>query len=562
MLKRILSLVLAVTILLTATGFAYVSAETVKTSEMSSAIAVATAYLEESTYARYYYDRNDAGKFTIAALPESENTALMQKIEGYTDFRANQEVVPYEETNIASGTLNAMTDNLSLHQNSVAYYAYINEMEGITYKYFTPSYDVVESIVDGNLATVNIYETLDFQYSDCEEPSMMRTHYLVSLVKHNAEWYVMAVESDDLFYETYRESGFDLNAEIEGVKAAYSQNLAIDSNIMSASVATDVELEVTSASSTDREYNAQNAAMYALTYSTSTDSGSTPSYRNEKFYWTSASCQLFVSQCLWAGFGGSNTQADINNRRGMDTTGSYQWWSTKTRYNNPEYNDEGSLDDKGWNSWVKCSQFRTYVNGVKNSSSESGVVCETYDVAYNSNDMVGSSGLTKEDLIGAALHVKGSSGALGHAIIVNNATGTTRSTVYYTSYNNCAKNIKLSTGFPSSSTNTKCNIFVMVPRYLRGANGASTNYVYARLENAMVMGTSGFTRTLYGYAHSEVPTMVMHVYAPGDSTISYTFTSTNSTEVSGSVLFNEVGEWKVVVMGTGLDAFTYLIRIV
>lgn len=89
-----------------------------------------------------------------------------------------------------------------------------------------------------------------------------------------------------------------------------------------------------------------------------------------------------------------------------------------------------------------------YVDGVKASSTESGIVCDTHSVPYNSDNMVGSSGLTKNDLIGAALHVNGAD-PLGHAVIINNATGTTRQTVYYTCYNNCAKNIRLSTRFPS-----------------------------------------------------------------------------------------------------------------
>jgi len=102
----------------------------------------------------------------------------------------------------------------------------------------------------------------------------------------------------------------------------------------------------------------------------------------------------------------------------------------------------------------------------------------------------------------------------------------------------------------------------MVPRYIYDANGATENYVYARLENAMVKGTSGFSRTLYGFANEPVTNMVMHVYKPGQSTISYTFTSIRSDEVSGSVFFDTVGEWKVVVMGTNLPTYTYMIRIV
>lgn len=565
--KRLLGLVLTLSVLLSVTGFTYAESASQVTPDINAAINVATSYLEESAYARYFYEARDTEQFTIASIPETEQASLSQSIANYPAFRNAQEIVPYEETNITTGTLLPLTENLSLHQKSVAFYGHINEMEGITYKYFSPSYEVVDNSIDGNLATVNVYETLDFQYSDCDEPSMMITHYFVSLVKHDDNWLVMAVESDDLFYQIYRESGFDLQAEIADVDAAYMRNDEFAAEVSSSSVKDATQTAPLAASNTDRTYIPQNAVNYALTYSTSGDDGNkTPSYKNTKFYWTSSSCQLFVSQCLWAGFGGSNSQTDINNKLGMDTSGSYQWWSTKTLYNNPEYNDPGSLSDKGWNSWVKCSQFKVYVDAVKASTTESGIVCDTYEVPCNSEDMVGTSGLTKSDLIGAALHVKGADSAgnpvaLGHAVIVNNATGTTRSTVYYTSYNNCAKNIKVSTGFPAGSASVN-KIYVMVPRYLRGGNGATTNYLYGDLQNALVKGTSGITKTLYGRANSAVTTLTMKVYAPNASTASYTFTASNKKVVSGSVLFNKAGDWTVVVSGTGLNDFTYQVRVV
>ena len=102
----------------------------------------------------------------------------------------------------------------------------------------------------------------------------------------------------------------------------------------------------------------------------------------------------------------------------------------------------------------------------------------------------------------------------------------------------------------------------MVPRYIRNANGATENYLSARLENAMVKGASGFSRTLYGYANTTLPGMVMRVYRPGEETSAYAFRSTDSDVVSGSVFFDKVGDWKVVLVGTGSLSFTYIVRIV
>lgn len=560
--KRVIGLTLVVCLLFSTTAFASSTSVSQTSLDMNAAIEVATSYLEDAAYAQYFYEAQDLAEYTIEVIPENEKAVLSQSIVEYPAFREAQAIVPYEDTSINAGTLQDFEENLELHWDSVAYYGHLNEIEKTTYKYFTPSYDVVDSNIDGDFAIVNVYETIDFQYSDCDEPSMMVTHYYISLVKYDGEWLVMAVESDDLFYQTYRDSDFDLQEAIEGIDAAFEENKLLALSEPTVSDVDAGQLVPVANSSTNREYIPQNAVNYALTYSSSGDDGNkSPSYKNENFYWTSSSCQLFVSQCIWAGFGGSNSLDDINNRLVMDTSGAYQWWSTESKYNNPAYNDPGSVSDKGWNSWIKCSQFKVYVDGVKASSTESGIVCDTYSVPYDSDDLVGSSGLTKNDLIGAALHVNGET-PLGHAVIINNATGTTRQTVYYTCYNYCAKNIRLSTKFPSSESSTDNKIYVMVPRYLRGANGATSNYLYADLQNALIKGTSGVRKTLYGRSVSAVSSLTMKVYKPNTANAAYTFNASNKKVVSGSVLFNVAGDWKVVVSGTGLDPFTYIIRVV
>lgn len=565
--RKILMFLLVLSILSSVAGSAFAETDPQKDSDVIRVIEVATSYLEASAHARYFYEPWDAKQFTIDSISKDEQMTLLKSLANYNAFRAAQEIVPYDEASIATGSLLSLTDNLLLHREEVAFYAHLNEIEGITYEYFSPSYDVVDSNIDGDLATINLYETLDFQYSDCDEPSMTLTHYFVSLVRHDCDWLVMAVESDDLFYQTYRESGFDLKAEIADVDSAYKQNEEIETEVPNEPQEGTMQQATLSTSNTDRTYIPKNAVNYALTYSTSSDEGKNkPEYKNEKFYWVNASCQMFVSQCIWAGFGGSNSESDINAKIGMDTSGSYLWWSTKNGYNNTAFDDsKEERADLSYNSWVLCRQFKKYVEGVSASSTESGIVCDLHEVANDSKDMVGKSGLTANDLIGAALQVKGTSNGnpvqYGHAIFVNNATGTTRDTVYFTSYNNCHKNIKLSTFFNVGSTEYE-KIYVIVPRYLRGGEGAATNYLYGDLQNALVKGESGVTVTLYGRAHSAVSTLTMDVYAPGDSNAAYTFTASYNKEVSGRVLFDQVGDWTVVVKSAGLRSFTYQVRVV
>ena len=561
--KALLSLVLAAAMIVSTSLLAFASDQTQTVSD------TALTYLEKNAYARYFYEPQDVREYTIESVPQAEQATLASALNGYAQFREEQEIVPYEAAAVDDGALDSFASNLKLFEDEVAYYAHLNELEQIKYEYFTPSYRVLDCVVDGSYATVNVYEILDFQYSDCDEPSAMTTHYYVSLVRFEGEWLIAAVESDSLFHQMYRNTGFDLVTELAQVDLAHARAVEVEQTQQPTEKLTEQAVDQTvdpHVVQIPREYIAQNAVNYAFTYSTATDSGSVPTYRNEKFYYTSAGCQLFASQCVWAGFGGSNTQTDINNRKGMDTTGNYQWWSTKTKYNNPEYNDTGSASDQSWNSWILVSQFRKYIDYVKSNSSESGIVADTNMVAYNSNNMVGSSGLTQNDLLGAVLHVKGlkndgTEAALAHAVIVTKVTGTTRSTVYYTAYNNCAKNVKVSASFPSGGTNN--GIYVMVPRSLRGGNGnTSNNFLYGDLQNAQKMGTSGKSITLYGRAKMAVTSLQLKVYAPGASTATYTYSASNATVVSGTPLLNKVGEWRVEVIGTGLDTFTFVIRVV
>ena len=390
------------------------------------------------------------------------------------------------------------------------------------------------------VAVCNIYESLDFQYSDCDEPSYILTHYFISLMKIDNNWYIASVESDDEFYSMYHNTGFDLETQMQGVKEAHMmpemETISTQSHIAAIHTASTL-------TDTDRPYIGQNAANYALTYSTqSDDEDKIPSFTNTLFWWDDESCQLFASQCVWAGLGGSNDETSINAKQGMDSSGNNTWWSTST----------GAT-----NSWASPSYFKTYVDTVSNSNSETGVVCDTYMVSHNSNDM-GSSIFTASDLVGAVLHGHN----LGHAVVVNKADGLTRDKVYQTSYNYCRKNIKVSLSNPSSTTDTSARIYIIVPRYLRGDSTIDTNYLYADLLNSQVLKNGSVTATLSAHAASQISNLQIDVYGPGDTRPKESFDEKNTTDIEVDYTFNKAGEWKIVVSGTGLESYTYVVRVV
>lgn len=218
--SRLIALFLTLAMMFSLCAAAAPEAE--KDSQTNAVTDAATFYLKEAAYATYLYEDRNLEQLTITSVSEEEKIALVHETAGYAAFRSNQKAVPYTDANIDFGEISTLEENLTLHREYVAFYGHINELEKTTYKYFAPAYKVLNVEVNGNLAIVDVYETLDFQYSECDEPSAITTHYYVSLVNNGGQWLVMAVESDDLFYESYRESGFDLEKEIASVDAAYA----------------------------------------------------------------------------------------------------------------------------------------------------------------------------------------------------------------------------------------------------------------------------------------------------------------------------------------------------
>lgn len=86
----------------------------------------------------------------------------------------------------------------------------MHETQKITYSYFNIEYDFYETVVEGNYAVTNVSEYLDYQYSFCAEPTFEMTNYNVSLIKVNNRWVIAEVISDDPFFLSYYNEGFDL----------------------------------------------------------------------------------------------------------------------------------------------------------------------------------------------------------------------------------------------------------------------------------------------------------------------------------------------------------------
>lgn len=446
--------------------------------------------------------------------------------------------------NVKETGTKALLNNLELQEDRITYFGHLHETQNITYSYFNTDYQFHKTVVEGDYAVTDVSEYLDYQYSFCDESTFEIYDYNISLIKVEGVWKIAEVTTNDPFFLSYYNEGFDLQEEIQGYDSALARNSSITNESLPASPESNAVAAV--ASSSDITYNKQNAVNYALTYSTQDDDTlATPSYRNTSFPWWGADCMNFASQCIWAGFGGSNSYSDIGSLYGMDNTGSYTWYANNST---------------GTGSWCSCGSFRSYVSS-SNASSETGLKCSTGSVAYNSDQMPFSS----SNLIGSVLHVKGydnngNEDPFAHAVVVNNATGTTREDVYFTGYNICRKNRRLSLSCPSSTWNTNNGIFVIVPTAFQ--NGSSGLRLWTDLHNATLINTP---LILKGYSNVQCNMFEMDIYNPyGTCVMNYDWYNTSSVSANFNA-FNIEGTWKVVLTGTdssnNTKTFTYTVRI-
>lgn len=425
-------------------------------------------------------------------------------------------------------SLNDMMRDLQCMEDMTAYKSHVYETQGFAYSYFDAQYHFGDVVIDGDYATAVVYEELNYQYDDCDEPSFELGEYNLVLVKLDGDWVVADVASDDVAFMGYYQTGYNLSAEIAAYDRAMSEAQSSPAQAPVAPTLEEIpEENLLTAAANDIYYNKQSAANYALTYTSSDDDGSaTPSFRNTRFHWFGKDCMNFCSQAVWAGFGGSNSWADIPAKNGMDTSGLATWWCTNTT---------------GTDSWASCSSFRTYLDDV--SSDSIGIVCARNSISGGTNTLP----FTASELVGAVLHVEGYVNnvptAKAHAVFVSNASGNTRDTVMVCSYNRCRKNVKLSS-VCSVGGSTKA-VEIMIPRSFKG--GKPSLFVCGSVLN--VINSQGTSRSLAGYSNVTA-SLSMTLLKPDGSTAK-TWPATTGTSISGTYNnWNASGEWILKVTAT------------
>lgn len=533
-------------LLMMATLGAYPAAAVVSEMEEAEVKTVAEDYLSARMRKIYLYEDYDlvSGPKTLLAVERSAShtVGMNEKISdtsslsvptqrALTVFAERSEPELMASMKRETVSISDMMRDLQCMEDMTAYKSYVYEHQGFAYSDFDAQYYFDTVVVDGNFATVVVYEELNYQYDDCVEPSYELGEYNLVLAKVDGEWIIADVASDDVAFMGYFKTGYNLSEELAAFDEAIRKVLTQVEE--SSDSENSDETSSLAVAANDIYYNKDSAANYALTYTTQSDDGNaTPSFKNDRFKWFGKDCMNFCSQAVWAGFGGSNSWADIPAKNGMDTTGSATWWCTKSA---------------GTSSWASCGEFRTYLGNV--ASDTTGITSKRKNIPGDTSSL----SFTKTELVGAVLHVEGYvdnvATKLAHAVFVTSASGNTRDTVMVCSYNRCKKNVKLSSVCNVGGTTKQ--VEVMIPQTFKA--GKPDLFVCGKLFN--VVTSQAKSLNLAGYCN-QTADFSMTLMKP-DGSVARTWPATNATSITATYnAWTVSGEWIVKVTATTSDGGT------
>ena len=321
-----------------------------------------------------------------------------------------------------------------------------------------------------------------------EDSSFSQKEHTVSLIKVDGEWIVANVETKyDWFANEYKDTEYKISsiiaAEKQNIQAQAECSANEDSVVSAAPAEDEMVAEVLANASFARMYNKENAWKYAYTYATSTTTSTANSYYNTDIFNDysgpdAGDCMNFASQAIYAGFSGSNNLTSVNaGTAPQDTVGiaAGQPNAAQTKW----YAKPASTY---W-AWTSCGYFRDYIDYSVNDTETRLRAVKKPITASSDFSEVGTA-----NLIGSIIHVNGSK-PLGHAVIVNNATGTARNQIYFTAHSPNAKNLNLAEEYSGQMVSIRPTYFYDVTT----CTGANTSHTFSSTNSKCAR--CGYVRT-------------------------------------------------------------------
>lgn len=344
-------------------------------------------------------------------------------------------------------TLAQLRENIAFMEKKAAYFAGMRQMQEIYRENLRLDYTFQEIELEEDVCHVKVTEAAGFRYLDSARDSVNEYVYWIDLVRLDGQWLAASVTDGSKFDKKYGGQGgaFDVTAALAEFSEALRQE---DCGVAFPDPGSGEGFAI--------PYNGANAAAYAYTYSRLSPEARISDYYNEKFTHYAGrggDCMNFASQCMWAGFGGSETVSAVSGHTPpMDGAGESQWFG------------RSAGRDKVNESWISCQSFRKYLTGKRdasgdggsNAGGETGMYATVLDAAAGSS----LAGVDPAELIGAAAHIEGGSNAYGHAIVITAAEGLRRSQIYFCGHTKNVTHIKLGDVCQSE-------LKVYIPRYFR-----------------------------------------------------------------------------------------------
>lgn len=529
-------------------------------SDITEISEIAETYMRRYAENTYMYESNDLKELTVASLSPTERQALQQaqntlstNVSASSNLNENFNAGADSETNLAVNTLDTMDYTLE----KANYRKNVRQMQNILRKDFETCYQVNQIEVSGDYARVWLSENIGFYYSGQTIQSIISEEYEISLFRPNGEWLIYNIYTKyDDFDSTNKFSGFNSAEAIQEFSEIYANRDSGDLSEKAVIVSEeDANAEIQSTVFIPRTYNAQNAVYYAFTYSKQ-NVGNFRSYYNgnfESYDGRGGDCMNFASQCIYAGFHGSNAVSDINSKSfPQDNVGSS---SDTTWFGSPASH-----------SWISNSPFYNYIT---KSASDSGTRIKGSVTTYGYNDYYIT---TPTKLLGAVIQVPGSAGDYQHAVIVTGQEGTGRDQILITSHTGDHKHVRLGdlwgTGkiwviLPTSAVQTvSCtsaeHSYTSIP-YDRGLDsicnicGTSRLFIRNTLLNCVPVGT---TKTLTAYPSVRCYRMAMKVVAPNGA-VSWLGEVVNDYSYAKNYTFSQTGLYTITLYARDINPDYY-----
>lgn len=363
---------------------------------MVTALALTTIAFADTSIAEVNVTESELLQDSVAQIQSDSSLSDYEKISLLTNafFKAKEENYKSdnEVLNLSAFMYDSKSSQLSATSNDE-----VNEVQKILNHFiiekylriasgFEILYDNLEIEIDNieindDTASVTLYEGYTYQTSISDIESFRGIVYTLHFEKISGEWLITKVDSND---ETYDDelgySTYDIQGKIDEIlHPVYEyETVAEDDNILAQPASVDSGLLTVA-------YDRDRAAEYALNHSTKAT-------RNTNFinyYSSGTDCQNFASQCVWYGFGGTDT-AEYIGVKGLPMTP--EWYATKSSASS---------------AWISCTSFREYV-----------VNCEPDEVGIIGNF---TSSLTTIQ-VGDTIQYQKSNGEW-HTYIVNAVTG-------------------------------------------------------------------------------------------------------------------------------------------